>query len=348
MSNFSRFLKFIRTPTARLALSYLAILLLLSIGFSVAVYGIATNPVQAIVQADGTPPHLLPGKSLPQPGKAIKLDNTALDRQVAAVKRSIAERLFILNGAVFVIGAGLCYYLARRTLKPIEEAMEAQARFASDASHELRTPLTVMQSETEGALRMLELPEGARAVFESTLEEIAQLKDLSEGLLRLARHTEAFPTEPVWIDEVIAKAKQSASKFAETKAITLDGAVPHTQAFADAPSLVQVISILLDNAMKYSPPKRTVFIEVSMDSKRAYTYISVRDQGIGIDRADLKRIFDRFYRSEHARKQSATGHGLGLSIAQKLVEQQHGRLTVESELSKGSTFTIRLPAFKQS
>ena len=222
--------------------------------------------------------------------------------------------------------------------------MEAQSRFTSDASHELRTPLTVMQSENEGALRTLELSDRARAVLQSNLEEIAQLKGLSESLLRLARDNEELTTEPVWIDEVIAETEHNARKFARTRAITIDTKVPHARALADAPSLVQVISILLDNAIKYSLPQSTVFIEGHVDGR--YAFIKVRDLGSGISSDDLPYVFDRFYRSKSARKQYVTGHGLGLSIAKKLVEQQHGTLDVTSELGKGSTFTVKLPAFQ--
>lgn len=356
-----RSVKFFRSNSARLALSYLAILVALSIGFSVILFE-ATSPqrgsgarlsTSSVVArapqkashgnsgSQSTPNAFLPTRPTTE---ATGVDTEGLDEQLRLIKRHMIGRLVVLNVAVLIGGAVLCYYLARRTLRPIEIAMEAQSRFASDASHELRTPLTIMQAEIEYVLHTMTLPKRARTAFQSNLEEIVQLEELSDSLLRLARNTEEVSVKPVWIDEVAAKAKAGVTKTAKTKAATIECTVPHTRAIADMQMLVQIIVILLDNAIKYSPRKSTVSIDGHNDGKRLY--ITIRDQGPGIDNVAITRIFDRFYRSEQARKQHPTGHGLGLAIAKKLTEQQHGRLTVESEVGKGSTFTIRLPAFK--
>ncbi len=363
---------FVCSASTRLALSYLVIFMVLSVSFSIVLYKVSsdslqetktpatsTNSARSIVEnnrgvlvPNNSPDtkYRLPTNGKPQLGGEASAG--ALKRQVgqqiiASIQKRLVERLVFLNVSVLILGAGLSYGLARRTLRPIEAAMEAQARFTSDASHELRTPLTVIQAETEGALRMLKLPERARTVLQSNLEEIVQLKQLSESLLKLARNAEVIPVGPVPVDEVVAKARRRAAKFAQTRAITIQATIPHIDVLADTISLTQIISILLDNAIRYSPRKGIITIEAHADSKK-HTHIIVRDHGIGIDRTELSRIFDRFYRSEQARKQSATGHGLGLSIAQKLAERQHGRLTAESEVGKGSVFTVTLPTFKNS
>lgn len=354
-----RSVKFFQSSSARLALSYLAILVALSVGFSVILFE-ATSPQRGSSARMSTSPvvasHVAQKERHGNNGSRSAIDAltptgpqteaAGLDQQLLLIKRRVIGRLVALNAAVLIGGAALCYYLARRTLRPIEIAMEAQSRFASDASHELRTPLTIMQAEIEYVLHTMTLPKRARAAFQSNLEEIIQLEELSDGLLRLARNTEEISAGPVWIDEVAAKARTSVTKLARAKAITIDCTVSHARAIADMQTLVQILVILLDNAIKYSPKNSTVSIDAHNDGKRLY--ISVRDQGPGIDDAELKHIFDRFYRSIQARKQHPAGHGLGLSIAQKLIAQQHGRLTVESELGKGSTFTIQLLAFKNT
>jgi signal transduction histidine kinase len=349
MNKASRLMSFFRSSAARLALSYLAILMLLSISFSVLMYVVSTGlqvnvqiyPEQATTQP--IPQSQTVGQ-IPGGSPSIAKLNAEIKQRIAALKWRAIKVLSVVNAAVFVAGAILCYYLARRTLRPIERAAEAQSRFASDASHELRTPLTVMQSEIEYVLHTLDLPARAQAALQSNLEEITQLRELSDGLLRLARDVEALPVEPVWIDEVAAKAVRSVIKPAKNKAIAMDTAVPHIQAVADAPSLAQAIGILLDNAITYSPPKSTIVVTGTVDD--GHTYISVRDQGPGIDKAAIPHVFDRFYRSGQAHKHNPTGHGLGLAIAQRLIEQQHGSITVASKVDQGSTFTVRLPAFK--
>ena len=331
--------------------------MILSIGFSIVLYQtsisslwLPVNDSSAIYISSNGQPAIHKGSGAGTGSESSSVNksqlianfNQQLQQNIDALKKSALERLVILNVAVFVVGAVLCSYLARRTLRPIEAAMEAQARFASDASHELRTPLTVMQAENEGALRMLDLSDSARAVLKSNLEEISQLRELTEGLLRLARDTEDMSLEPVWIDGLVEKAKKSVAKLASTKAIRIQVTVPHIQALADEPSLTQSIVILLDNAIQYSPEKSSVYIEGRAGSKQVT--IHVRDEGPGIESTDLKHIFDRFYRAEQTREQHPMGHGLGLSLAQKLVKLQHGSIMVESTPGRGSTFTIKLQA----
>jgi signal transduction histidine kinase len=345
--------------------------MILSSGFSVVVYTVSVGPLHVEIKppASGNNKTGAAGSAIPLPVATPNGSNTAsrhpaagtpaqpsgvniselnhrIHQRIDQIQQSAIEWLVLLNVAVLVVGANLAYYLARRTLRPVELAMEAQAQFASDASHELRTPLTVMQSENEGALRLLDLTEPAKAVFKSNLEELAHLKVLSEGLLRLARDSGEVSLEPVWIDELAAQAKRHVAKFAQTKAIAICLAVPHLQAFADAPSLVQSIVILLDNAIQYSPEKSSVHIEGRTRGKRIA--LSVRDEGPGIASNDLQHIFDRFYRTEQSRRRDSAGHGLGLSLAKKLVEQQRGAITGESAVGKGSTFTIFLQSRRKS
>jgi signal transduction histidine kinase len=277
---------------------------------------------------------------------AISSINSQLQKRLTAILTDLLHRLIILNIGALILGGILSYYLARRTLQPIKAAMETQSRFTSDASHELRTPLTAMQSEIEVVLHKKNLSlERAKAALRSNYQEVMRLKQLSEGLLHLARtpqNMKAFSTVVI-LDEVVNEATNYVIKPAQVKHITVINTVPKLSVHGDAPSLAQALVILLDNAVKYSLPNRTIHIEARSEGK--HIYLSVRDEGSGIRATDLPHIFDRFYRSDSSRsKQDVSGYGLGLSIAREIIKQHHGELTAASVLGEGSTFTIKLPA----
>jgi two-component system, OmpR family, sensor histidine kinase CiaH len=337
-----------RSKTVRLALSYLAIIMVLGVAFSIVFYVTSSNELGqqlAPPSLRNNAQHLSPGPDFINTS-GINPDNgtseTAyLQQRVDQGRNNLMHKLVVLNIITLLLGAGLSYYLARRTLEPIEAAMDAQSRFASDASHELRTPLTVMQIEIEDALRRFELSKPVKKLVESNLEEVKHLKGLSEELLRLARQPQGLELQSVWADEVASIAMNRVVKSAQAKGMAISDTSPHVQVLADKQNLAQVIVILLDNAIKYGTHGTTIHIEGHTDNKHAY--LAVRDEGPGIERDDLPHIFDRFYRSEQSRKQYSTGHGLGLSIAQTLINQQHGSIAVDSTPGKGSTFTIKLP-----
>lgn len=267
-----------------------------------------------------------------------------LQDRVAEGRDDLLEKLVLLNIAALAVGSVISYILARRTLLPIEEAMEMQSRFASDASHELRTPLAIIQAENEVALRSKDLTLGhAKDLLRSNLEESVKLKELSEGLLRLAQKDQGLAeTEPVSLVDVASDAINHIVKAAQEKTIDIVDETPNISVVAERQQLTHAVTILLDNAVKYSDAKSSV--HVAGHNKGKFGYLTVRDEGIGIPDDALGHIFDRFYRVDSSRaKKHRDGYGLGLSIAHKIVQQLGGEITVESALGKGSTFTIKLP-----
>lgn len=259
-------------------------------------------------------------------------------------KARLKLNLVIINAGILLLAGGASFVLARRTLVPIEAALEAQGRFAADASHELRTPLTAMKSEIEVALRGKELPSAeARELLKSNLEEIAKLENLSAGLLKLSQKdgqaiaktpVNLFDASVVAIGRLEAAAKKREVQVVNNvKAITIAG---------DHESIVELMAILLDNAIKYSPAKST--ITLSGTTRSHWASIAVRDEGQGIAPIDIPHIFDRFYRADTSRsKQQISGYGLGLSIAKKITDLHDGTIDVTSRPGKGSVFTVRLP-----
>lgn len=260
-------------------------------------------------------------------------------------RRRLIVRLSFLNLGVFLVGAAGSYLLARRTMQPVEEAVEAQHRFTADASHELRTPLAAMKTEIEVGLRDQTLSKSeAVELLKSNLEEINRLGMLTEGLLALSQSDDTPPAVvPVSLEDVTAKVAKRLQPLAEAKHIKIERDLQPVIVLANEDAVDKIVGILLDNAIKYSLEKTTV--HVSVHGKDDHGYVTITDQGIGIKATELPHIFDRFYRADSSRsKAHVAGHGLGLSIAQTLAESLDGHITAKSTQDKGSTFTLKLPA----
>ncbi len=322
--------------TARLGLSYLVIIMFLSTAFSIVFFR---------TSADQLARQLPPDSFYVQIGPNRHDFSQFFEQRISEGRAALLHKLILLNLLVLILGAAISYYLARRSLRPIEEAMDAQGRFSSDASHELRTPLTAIRTRNEVALRKPRLSAAAaRDVIKSNLAEAIKLEKLSEGLLSLGQEDgKNLKLAPVAFDEVVTEALNQVVKAAQAKRISIVDKVSKTKVPADKAGLVQVLTILLDNAIKYSPAKSAIDVEGYRKGK--YGYLVVRDRGEGIRASDIPHIFERFFRSDPSRtKRKANGHGLGLSIAQKIIEQHPGgEISVQSKLGQGSTFTVRLP-----
>lgn len=269
-----------------------------------------------------------------------------LDRQLSEGKQRILLELFYIDISLLLTGGIASYFLARRTLQPIEEAHEAQTRFTADASHELRTPLATMQTEIEVALRDPKLTlKDSKQLLSSNLEEISTLRQLTSGLLALAReNNDSTPTsEKAKLKDVLTGAITRVSQAAAKKRITIDSTLPSKKTIAsgDITHLTEVFVILLDNAVKYSDEKQIV--RLTTQEQDGYSIITITDTGIGISEASLPHVFDRFYRADNARTQSGqNGHGLGLSIAKQLIEQNGGTIEISSKEKEGTSVTVRL------
>lgn len=319
---------------------YLAIIMLLSVGCSVALYNTSSADLERNVhrQLPFSVNQLLSPDDL-QSLQALRAHQLEID------EGNLRSALVFFNVMVLIFGGLASYGLARRTLRPLEESLEAQKRFTSDASHELRTPLTAIQAENEVALRDPKLTRAeAVALLQSNLEEVGKLKALSEGLLHLAQAGKNQPgfNVPIDIQPSITEALERLEKAAQAKNITIKNQTKSLMVKAEHRSLTELLVILIDNAIKYSPRRYTITITSSTRGKTSQ--ISVADRGVGIAAADLPHIFDRFFRAESSRSKTQTsGYGLGLAIAKKLADSMDGYITVKSAPGKGSTFTISLP-----
>ncbi len=265
---------------------------------------------------------------------------------VKQAKHRVLITLAYINGGILLLAAGGGYWLAGETLKPIERVMDDQKRFIADASHELRTPLTALKTSMEVALRNKNLTvKKARAVIQENLESVNDMQSLTDNLLSLARYNQngqSLELEKINLAKVVERSVRTIKPLADKKKINIDSNFEKTIIKGDKESLERMIVIFLDNAVKYSDKKGK--IKVGIKSKKKFAEIIISDNGRGIPEKDLPHIFDRFYRVDRARcKNDVCGYGLGLSVAKKIIDLHQGSISVESEINKGTTFTIKLP-----
>lgn len=331
-----------KSATLRLTAWYLAIIMAISLFFSFTLYHGASRSLEDGLrrQARAFQPRFPLDTSLGGPDQLYSL-------QLQDGRQRILLDLIRTNLLIMVLAGLGSYWLARRTLEPIEEALEAQSRFTADASHELRTPLTAMQTEIEVALRdgKLKMAE-AKELLKSNLEEIAKLRALSEGLLALSRHQngEAVPFEEVSLLDVIEEARARLEPILQQTDGRLVVAGDDQTVMGDRDSLVSLLVILIDNAVKYS--KAAPDITANLEHQLRGVQLKITDKGIGIKASDLPYIFNRFYRADSSRSKTTNGYGLGLSIAKQIVEMHNGQIEASSVMGKGTTMTVKLP-FKQ-
>jgi signal transduction histidine kinase len=228
-------------------------------------------------------------------------------------------------------------------LASLQLAYQAQKQFVSDASHELRAPLTAIQGNLELVERHPEMTPGDRqeAVAEAS-REARRLTQLVADLLALARADAGVPLrhEPVELDRLVLDAVSEARHLAGGQHLDVDALEP-AEVVGDPDRLKQLALILLDNAIRYTPPDGSVSIGVRRDGSTVA--LEVHDTGMGIGREDLPHVFERFYRADPARRRDAGGTGLGLSIARWIAEQHAAEINLSSEPGRGTRALVILP-----
>lgn len=329
------------SATLKLTSWYLLILVAISIIFSFIIFEISTSEISSRlerlqIRVEGS------SKSITLPGP-VTLNDIRIN-QTQEARTSIFIGLVYMNLAVISLGGIGSYLLARRTLKPIEEAHEAQSRFTSDASHELRTPLAVMKSEIQVAMRDPSLTTADyHELLESNLEEVDKLSQLSQSLLQLSRleYDSVERNDRV----LLARSAKKAAKSLNIPASRLHFTLPEHEVAIDGNDsmLSDLLRILLDNAVKYSPPDSMIDFRLSSNGRNCK--IAITNQGAGIASGDIEKIFNRFYRGEKSRSSNGkvSGYGLGLSLAKKIVRIHEGSISVKSTPDKSTTFTVVLP-----
>jgi heavy metal sensor kinase len=231
-------------------------------------------------------------------------------------------------------------------MQRLDTAVKRITQFTADASHELRTPVAVMRTTAELALRRDRSPADYRDALSQVLAELERTSALVENLMLLARAdsgAETLPKQALDLVESVRDACAQGATLAQARDIRFESSLPDRRVpmEGDPQALRRLFLILIDNAVKYTPPGGHVAVALSTSDGDALG--EVRDSGIGISREDLPNVFERFYRADKARSREMGGTGLGLSIARWIAQIHGGEIHVESQPGKGSTFRVQLP-----
>ena len=316
----------------RLTLWYLAILAVIVFLLSFALYDLLATIIQQ-AEADTLSP-------------ALRRGVARFFARIASTQRALALEIAAIDLGVLILATLGAYVLAGRTLRPIQESMDRQQRFAAAASHELRTPLTVLQGTMEVALLRERTPTEYQHILGDAVTEAGRMGALIGDLLAVARaESDAIALvalEPLDLREAARAAIEGVRPLAARKGQTLDvDLASPLPVRGDAVKLRQTLANLLDNAVAYTPEGGS--IRLSGYRERDQAAVAVRDTGPGIAPRHLPRLFEPFYRVDTARGGGEGHAGLGLALAAWIARAHGGRLAVDSRVGAGSVFTLTLP-----
>ena len=327
----------------------------------------ANRPMQQLVkEAHGS---VRTGHSLVQTVRApevLECVQIALDTRELVERRPVA----VLPGRIVEVTAapmpGGGAVIVMHDISRIQQVERTQREFVANVSHELRTPLTSIQGYVEMLLEEIDdgpapaassAAERQREFLEAIFKSARRMGRLTDDLLALARvesGEQKIKLGPVAVSWLMEECVEAVSSLFKEKGGTLaiGGELPDVEVVADADAILQVLTNFVENALNYGRgPEDWPVVELSarfLDQGRgegpAEVQFRVRDFGAGIALEHQSRLFERFYRVDKARSRESGGTGLGLAIARHIVEAQHGRIWVESELGQGSTFCFTLPA----
>jgi two-component system phosphate regulon sensor histidine kinase PhoR len=256
-------------------------------------------------------------------------------------------RAFEVQAAPLRVAGGRGAIAILHDITDLERLERVRKDFVANVSHELRTPLTAIRGYTETLLEgALEDRENNRKFLEIIKTHAIRLNSIASDLLALSELESGKPTAEqarVSVRAAMEAALRTVEAEAHGRGVKLiRGQVEEVTVLGERVHLEQALVNLLDNAVKFNRPDGEVRVEVTR-TKDDEVSVTIADNGIGIPSADLPRLFERFYRVDKARSREVGGTGLGLSIVKHIVERMHGRVTVESQLGKGSVFTVLFP-----
>ena len=332
-----------KSAYTKLTLWYLAIVMTISVIFSVILYNITSTQLMGEIKRETARIHahfpIIYSEPVLHPHHDLLIGDHV-----------IIIRLIVFNLIVLAAAGFASYFLARITLKPIELSHQQEKLFTANVSHELRTPLTALKMESEIALLdPKKNTETLSDTISSNLEEINKIENLINNILKLSK----LESSESQIDFNLADSK----KLIETAIKQLDPIIKNRAnkinfipsknkllIYVNQESIIQLIIIILDNANKYSPKNST--IDVSHYTENHQTVIEIKDYGEGMNKETLKHIFDKFYRADDSRNKTTEGYGIGLSIAKMIADINQANIVISSQIHQGTTVKIYFKQFK--
>lgn len=303
-------------------------ILLIVILFSVGVYLLFYNNLEVDLQYEG-----------PSGTSEYELEQEL----VASVRNKLLVSLIVVDLAAVVMAAAAGWFLAGKTLAPIQATLRNHKRFVSDTAHELRTPLSIMKAGME----MMELENGSelkdyRLLNTQMLEETDRLVSLTNDLLFLSRRDQPFAEEPRERIDVAAICERRIAKvlpYARQKGVQLESDIESPlHIMGNREYFDRLLSNLLKNAVDYNVEGGRVSVSAKDLNQKAI--LEVTDTGVGIAKEHLPHVLKRFYKADEARARSSSGSGLGLSIVEEIAKYHEGKISITSEVNKGTNVKI--------
>lgn len=261
-------------------------------------------------------------------------------------ENQLVMTLLILNGGILMISAGLSYFLAGTTLRPIQKSLLLQKQFLSDASHELRTPLAVLKTNMEVSLdNPKKISQKEEKNITSNLEEVNKMTNLVNELLLLSRldNQPTIHKTEISLTNLLTNVSKRFMSYAKSHQVKLQVDLPTKPllVIGDGGALFSAFSNVVKNAIDYN--KKGGKVLLLAEPTDGHIRVTVTDTGIGMPKGQLPFIFNRFYRVDKSRTGKIEGSGLGLSIVQAVIYEHQGRIEVDSGEGKGTTIYILLP-----
>ena len=273
--------------------------------------------------------------------KIVYLDKTYED----CLMQDFTVRTAIIGGIGWLAFFGITLIIAHIALKPVERSWEQQQRLVADVSHELKTPLTSIKGFTDMlASGMVVSQEDQKRFLTMISVEVDRLIDLINDILKLSELESVAIAQGEETSDALDAANEVAAflaPVAEKAGVALSVSGEHVSAAIPYDRLKELLLNLMENGIKYNEPGGTV--TASLEKENEMVRITVADTGIGIPEESCSRVFERFYRVDKGRARKNGGTGLGLAIVKHIVVLYGGRMALQSELGKGSTFTVCLP-----
>lgn len=328
LSNLSKFKK----ATILLTTYYTIGVFIILVIFNILVYSLFTNSIYST------------NENIKERSSLEENENKELgENKIHEIQENLAGILISSDIAILIFTLIIAYILAKRTLRPIEEAYKKQSIFVANAAHELRTPLSVIKAGSEVILRNDRTKEEYIKFTKESLEEVERLITLSNDLLFLAQSNKKKMdlNSKVDFSEICKKQINAMQVYALIHKITIkDEIEDNLETLGNKNDFTRLVINLLKNAIDYN--KKEGNVTVSLKKKNNKIILSIIDTGIGIKKENLSNIFDRFYKVDDSRTQNSSSAGLGLSMVKEIVLEHNGSIKVDSSYGDGTTFEVIL------
>lgn len=330
----------------KLTISYVLIIMFLTISFSAVVYYNVNNFAQRAIELHERRVESRLNEFPRPPRLPMRFQEPFAQEAVSQVRHNTIILLLLVNISALLASSVFGYWFTGRALKPVEVMVNKQKKFVADAAHELKTPLAAMKTQFEVNLRNKNFNlEQAKKILASSVEEVDSLTLLVNSLLKKSNYSdknaivqkETFAIKPL-AEKIISE------KFKDRiqgKKINLETEIEDVKIRAHKSAVTELLTILIDNAIKFNSVNGSLILNIAKKDNKLK--IKVKDSGQGISKKDLPYIFDRFYKADSSRtKDPHDGFGLGLSIAKEIVELHQGNMEVSSRVGKETVFTATL------